>query len=81
MMAPEILKQWRALRALGWGSKRLARELGIAHDSVRRYLRDETAETQTRPERPGRSMLASKPRRVRYSAERQPGMRSSCVAS
>lgn len=49
MVDPEIVKQLRALSALGWGSKRLARELGIARNSVRRYLRDETAETQVRP--------------------------------
>lgn len=50
MVDPEIVKHLRALRALGWGSKRIARELGIARNSVRRYLRDGVAaETQTRP--------------------------------
>lgn len=29
MVEPEIVKQLRALRALGWGTKRLARELGM----------------------------------------------------
>lgn len=50
MLEPEIVKQIRALTALGWGKKRIARELGIARNSVRRYLREgEAAETQTRP--------------------------------
>lgn len=50
MVDPEIVKHLRALRALGWGTKRIARELGIARNSVRRYLREgEAAETQTRP--------------------------------
>jgi len=50
MLEPEVVKQIRALRALKWGTKRIARELGIARNSVRRYLRGgEAAETQTRP--------------------------------
>ena len=50
MLDPEIVKQLRALAALGWGKKRIARELGIARNSVKRYLREgEAAETQTRP--------------------------------
>lgn len=50
MVDPEIVKQIRALAALGGGKKRIARELGVARNSVRRYLREgEPAETQTRP--------------------------------
>jgi transposase len=50
MVDPEIVKQLQALAAIGWGSKRIARELGMARNSVRRYLRDgAAAETQTRP--------------------------------
>ncbi|MBL0219993.1 MAG: IS21 family transposase [Myxococcales bacterium] len=50
MVDPEIVKHLRALKALGWGTKRIARELGIARNSVRRYLREgAAAETQTRP--------------------------------
>jgi transposase len=50
MLEPEIVKQLRALAALGWGKKRIARELGIARNSVKRYLREgEAADTQTRP--------------------------------
>ena len=50
MVDPEIVKQLRVLSALGWGKKRIARELGIARNSVRRYLREgAAAETQARP--------------------------------
>jgi transposase len=50
MVDPEIVKHLRALHALGWGSKRIARELCIARNSVRRYLRDgAAAEVRTRP--------------------------------
>lgn len=49
MVDPEIVKQLRGLAALGWGTKRIARELGIARNSVKRYLRSADAETQTRP--------------------------------
>ncbi|HET9623654.1 MAG TPA: IS21 family transposase, partial [Kofleriaceae bacterium] len=50
MVDPEVVRHLRALRGLGWGSKRIARELGIARNSVRRYLREgAAAETQTRP--------------------------------
>ena len=50
MLEPEIVKEIRALTALGWGKKRIARELGVARNSVRRYLREgEAADTQTRP--------------------------------
>jgi transposase len=50
MVDPEIVKQLRVLHTLGWGTKRIAKELGIARNSVRRYLRGgAAAETQTRP--------------------------------
>lgn len=50
MVDPEIVRQLRTLHELGWGAKRIARELGIARNSVRRYLRQgAAAETQTRP--------------------------------
>jgi hypothetical protein len=35
---------------LGWGAKRIAREVGVARNRVRRYLREgEAAEKQVRP--------------------------------
>lgn len=50
MVEPEIVRQVRALSEQGWGSKRIARELGIARNTVRRYLRGgEEAERQSRP--------------------------------
>jgi transposase len=50
MVDPETVKQIRALAALGWGKKRIARELGVARNSVKRYLREgAAAETQSRP--------------------------------
>jgi len=49
MVDPEIVKTLKALHALGWGSKRIARELGIARRTVKRYLRGGTSEAQARP--------------------------------
>lgn len=50
MVDPEIVTQLRALHKLGWGRKRLAREFGIAPNTVRRYLRaGPAADVQTRP--------------------------------
>lgn len=50
MVEPEIVRQIRALAALKWGIRRIARELGVNRGTVRRYLRaGESADTQTRP--------------------------------
>ena len=50
MVEPEIIRQVRALAEGGWGSKRIARELGIARNTVKRYLRGgHQAERQQRP--------------------------------
>ena len=50
MIEPEVVRQVRVLFARGWGAKRIAKELGIARNTVRRYLRDDGgAETQVRP--------------------------------
>lgn len=52
MVEPEVVRQLRGLAELGWGPKRIARELGLARNTVRRYLREgAAAETQTRPGR------------------------------
>jgi len=37
MLAPEIVRQIRDLAGLKWGSKRIAMEVGVARDTVRRY--------------------------------------------
>ena len=50
MLDPEVVSRIRLLRRMGWGSKRIAREVGVARNSVRRYLRDGVAaEAQERP--------------------------------
>lgn len=50
MLAPEIVRQIRDLKGLGWGAKRIARETSVARGTVRRYLRDGiSAEVQQRP--------------------------------
>ena len=49
MVDPEVVQQIRGLRSQGW-AKRIARELGIARNTVKRYLRGgEAALTQVRP--------------------------------
>jgi transposase len=50
MLDPEVVSRIRLLQRLGWGAKRIAREVGAARNSVKRYLREgEAAERQTRP--------------------------------
>ena len=50
MVEHEVVRQIRTLAANGFGSKRIARELGIARNTVRRYLRGgDAAEKQLRP--------------------------------
>lgn len=49
MVEPEVVRQLRELSALGWGSKRIAAELGLARNTVRRYVRGAEAGTQRRP--------------------------------
>ena len=50
MLDPEVVVHIRLLEQRGWGTRRIAREVGAARNSVRRYLRQgETAEKQVRP--------------------------------
>ena len=50
MVEPELIRQARGLRGRGWGLRRIARELGLARNTVKRYLRGgEAAEVQPRP--------------------------------
>lgn len=50
MIEADAVRQLRELHALGWGIKRIARELGIHRDTVRRYVRQgPSAEIQQRP--------------------------------
>ena len=50
MIEPRIRRQIHVLHANGWGSKAIAKELGIARNTVRRYLAGgDAAVVQTRP--------------------------------
>ncbi len=52
MVEAEVVRQMRELLSRGWGAKRVARELGVARNTVRRYQRGgPSAEVQTRPGR------------------------------
>jgi len=50
MVEPEVVRQMRVLAEAGWGAKRIARELGLARNTVRRYLR--TRGEEAKQERP-----------------------------
>lgn len=39
MLAPQEVQRMVALQALGWGAKRISRELGCSRNTVRQYLR------------------------------------------
>jgi predicted acetyltransferase len=61
MVEADGVEQGRALGRLGWGIKRIGRELGLARDTVRKYLDEATAVgLQERPEvrRAGRGLAA-----------------------
>jgi transposase len=50
MIEPRIRRQIHVLHGHGWGSKAIAKELGIARNTVKRYLAGgDAAEVQTRP--------------------------------
>ena len=49
MVEPEVVRQVRQLTERGWGAKHIARELGIARNTVRGYVRDEHAGTPRAP--------------------------------
>jgi transposase len=49
MLAPEVVDRIHELSGQGLGSKRIARELGISRNSVRRYLAGATVGFQERP--------------------------------
>jgi predicted transcriptional regulator len=49
MVEPEIVRQMRLLHKAGWGAKRIAKEVGVARNTVRRYLRSPLADVQVRP--------------------------------
>ncbi len=50
MIEPDSIRQLRQLHSKGWGTKRIASELGIARNTVKRYLQGgASAEVQRRP--------------------------------
>lgn len=50
MIEPDSVRQLRQFAERGWGTKRIARELGLARNTVKRYLRGgASAEKQERP--------------------------------
>src|SRR3974377_177426 len=49
MLEPEVVDRIRELSGQGLGSKRIARQLGISRNSVRRYLAGATVGYQERP--------------------------------
>src|SRR5271169_3234828 len=49
MLEPEVVDRFRELSGQGLGSKRIARELRISRNSVRRYLAGATVGFQERP--------------------------------
>ena len=51
MVEPEVVRQMRLLHEAGWGAKRIADEVGVARNTVRRYLRSPLAHVQVRPSR------------------------------
>lgn len=51
MVEPEVVRQIRLLHEAGWGAKRIASEVGVARNTVRRYLRSPHADVQVRPSR------------------------------
>jgi transposase len=50
MVEQEVVRRIRVLAEAGWGHKRIAREVGVARNTVRRYLRAvSAADKQVRP--------------------------------
>ena len=49
MLEPEIVVRIRALSAAGWGSRRIADDVGASRRAVKRYLRGAEALKQERP--------------------------------
>ena len=62
MIDADEVRQIRELRRQGWGAKSIARELGIARNTVRRYLRG--GDAATRSWRPGARALDEDARRA-----------------
>ena len=53
MQTPEEVRAMLKLASLGWGAKRIAREMGCSRNTVRRYLRQGGWRPYPSPQRPG----------------------------
>jgi IS30 family transposase len=51
MHGPEDVEMMLRLHSLGWGTRRIAEELGVARNTVRRYLRQGGWQPYGRPRR------------------------------
>jgi transposase len=49
MIEPEVVMQIRTLSGLGWGTRRIAKEVGACRKSVKRYLLGTASAEQVRP--------------------------------
>ena len=77
MVAAEVVRQMGQSAEMGWGAKRISRELGVARNTVRRYLRGSRAEvTSTRCR--GGSTWPPEPRRCASTTALPRAMRSWC---
>lgn len=54
MQTPEDVQTMLKLASLGWGAKRISRELGCSRNTVRSYLRQGGWQPYQSPQRPGR---------------------------
>ncbi len=52
MQEPETVQQMLALHELGWGTRRIAKELGVARNTVKRYLEAGGYAPYASPQRP-----------------------------
>ncbi len=66
MQAPKDVEAMLKLASLGWGAKRIAKELGCSRNTVRRYLRQDGWQPCESPQRFGR--LDSKQIRARATS-------------
>ena len=63
MVEQEVVRRMRVLAEAGWGVKRIAREVGVARNTVRRYLRaGVAADKQVRPK--ARQLTAAEQQRA-----------------
>jgi hypothetical protein len=66
MVEPQVVRRMRLLSERGWGVKAIARGVGVARKTVRRYIRHAVAKGQHRPSRralddDGRSRARGRP--------------------